>query len=807
MKKLVVHGAAVSLVLVLAACNSGGAPDLPPPPAPALAVADFVAETTSIDAGQASVLRWDVRGASQVSIAPGPGTVDARGSIAVQPLITTAYTLTAVDAAGRSTTAALTVNVQQDPGPPTAYPILFVTQVPMAIDVAARLSAFANHGTGIVQAPRGGDLVLRDPDGGIRLLTLEAGFGNSGLQGANAIAVREPAVHWSGAKALFSMLVGAPSKAGEAVTGVWQLYEASGLGKGETARIVRVPGQPAGYNNLSPLYGSDERILFTSDRPRNGAVHLYPQLDEYEATPAVTGIWRLDPASGALTILNHTPSGAFTPVLDSYGRVLFTRWDHLQQDQLADRDRDALNNGVALPFNSFNVASEAPGAAALASRAEVFPESRVGSSGPYGRVSAFLTNFFTAWTMHEDGSGEETMNHVGQHELAFGFLTPSFIDDANLSNQTVPAFHANRLALRREGGLFQLREDPRKPGNYLGIAARESGSFGTSQIVRLSGSPALNGDQMVLTEVTAGDPGDRLVGGRYRNPLPLSDGRLVASHTSSERAPEEGASLANLRLRLLLPDADSGRYTAGPALTAGIEKTLSWYAPDGLRSYSGALWELDAVELRPRARPQRASNTLDAPERAVLLEEQVSESALRDWLLRHDLALIVTRDQTSRDRADLQQPFNLQVPGGRKTVSQQTPGGKLYDIAHFQIVQADQLRGYPDRPGRRVIAQPLHDGMARNPANPGGPAGSVRIAADGSSAAFVPARRALSWQSTDPSGTPVVRERNWITFQPGEMRTCASCHGVNTVNQAGLASPINKPQALRDLLKHWKTLQ
>jgi hypothetical protein len=190
----------------------------------------------------------------------------------------------------------------------------------------------------------------------------------------------------------------------------------------------------------------------------------------------------------------------------------------------------------------------------------------------------------------------------------------------------------------------------------------------------------------------------------------------------------------------------------------------------------------------------------------VLLEEQVSESALRDWLLRHELALIVTRDQTSRDRADLQQPFNLQVPGGRKTVSQQTPGGKLYDIAHFQIVQADQLRGYPDRPGRRVIAQPLHDGMASNPANAGGPAGSVRIAADGSSAAFVPARRALSWQSTDPSGTPVVRERNWITFQPGEMRTCASCHGVNTVNQAGLASPVNKPQALRDLLKHWKTL-
>jgi mono/diheme cytochrome c family protein len=38
------------------------------------------------------------------------------------------------------------------------------------------------------------------------------------------------------------------------------------------------------------------------------------------------------------------------------------------------------------------------------------------------------------------------------------------------------------------------------------------------------------------------------------------------------------------------------------------------------------------------------------------------------------------------------------------------------------------------------------------------------------------------------------------------MRSCASCHGTNTANQAGLAAPGNKPQALRELLKYWKTL-
>jgi hypothetical protein len=810
MKNVILRCAGLLFVSAIGACSGSSAP-APGDPAPVasasmLAIASFAPDAGTVDAGQGSVLRWDVRGAVSVSLTPDIGQVTGRSSIAVNPAVTTAYTLSATDAGGNITRAALTLNVNQASAPPTAYPILFVTQVPISTDVAARLSAFANHAVGMEQAPRGGDLMLRYPDGALRNLTAEAGYGSDGAQGAKAIAVREPSVHWRGAKAIFSMLVGAPAHQGEVIAPVWQLYEVSGLAKGERAQIARVAQQPAGYNNVSPLYGSDERILFTSDRPRNGAAQLYPQLDEYEASPTVTGIWRLDPASGALTILNHAVSGAFSPFLDSYGRLLFTRWDHLQQDQLAQRDRDAAGNGVALPFRSFNFAGEDAAAPALASREEVFPESRAGSSGPYGEVSAYTSNFFTAWQMNEDGSGEETLNHVGVHELAFGFLTPSFRDDPNLSNQTVVSNHANQFALRREGGLFHLREDPRSPGSYLATAAREAGAFTTGQLVRLSGSPALNGDQMTLTEITAGDPGDALPGGRYRNPLALSDGALIASHTSSERAPEPGGSLPDLRLCRLVLDPASGRYRAGQPLTAGIVKSLSWWTPDLQKSYSGALWELEAVEVRPRARVSRAPAALEPPERAVLIEENVSEDELRAWLVRRDLALIVTRDQTSRDRAELQQPFNLQVPGGKKTLSKTTPGGKVYDIAHFQIFQGDQLRAYPQRPGRRVIAQPLHDGAGSNPPNPGGPAGSVKIASDGSTAALVPARRALTWQSTDPAGNAIVRERNWITFQAGEIRTCASCHGVNTANQAGFATPLNKPQALRELLNYWKTL-
>ncbi len=196
---------------------------------------------------------------------------------------------------------------------------------------------------------------------------------------------------------------------------------------------------------------------------------------------------------------------------------------------------------------------------------------------------------------------------------------------------------------------------------------------------------------------------------------------------------------------------------------------------------------------------------LEAPEASVLSEEAVDESALRTWLRNNNLALIVTRNQTTRDRADLQQPFNLRVPGGVTTAA--PGGGKVYDIAHFQIYQADQIRGYGgNKQGRRVIAQPMHDDNGKNIPNPTGPGGSVKISPDGSSAAFVPARRALAWQTTDAAGNPVVRERFWLTMQPGEVRVCASCHGTNTKDQAGAGAPTNKPEALRDLLCAWKLL-
>src|SRR6185436_3921096 len=84
-------------------------------------------------------------------------------------------------------------------------------------------------------------------------------------------------------------------------------------------------------------------------------------------------------------------------------------------------------------------------------------------------------------------------------------------------------------------------------------------------------------------------------------------------------------------------------------------------------------------------------------------------------------------------------------------------------------------------------------------------AGATGLGLDGSQATFVPARRAMTHQTTDTNGNHVVRERYWITYQPGEIRTCAVCHGLNAQNQAGGQLPTNAPTALRDLLRFWKS--
>ena len=124
-------------------------------------------------------------------------------------------------------------------------PVLFVTQVPVPGDFTTIGSVFGNQLASLSSAARGGDLWIRYGDGTLKNLTEAAGYGASGMQGAAAIAVREPSVHWSGTRALFSMVVGAPTQQYQVQNYYWQIYEITGLGPADTPVITRVPNQPS----------------------------------------------------------------------------------------------------------------------------------------------------------------------------------------------------------------------------------------------------------------------------------------------------------------------------------------------------------------------------------------------------------------------------------------------------------------------------------------------------------------------------------------------------------------------------------
>jgi hydrazine synthase alpha subunit-like protein len=702
-------------------------------------------------------------------------------------------------------------------GPTNA--ILFVTQVPIPADFATIGSTFANQSPTPGACGRGGDLYIRYADGTLKNLTRAAGFGLWGNQFTNGISVRQPCVHWSGKKAVFSIAIGAPRYQYDYTTvSYWQLYEITNFtDPNSVPMIAKVPNQPTNFNNIAPIYGTDDRIIFTSDRPRNGQPQLYPQLDEYEEQATVTGLWSLRPASGDLFMVNHTPSGAFSPVLDTAGRIVFVRWDHLQRDQQADTDWE---NGY-ITYGTFNWSDESPNSIATTNQTEVFPEPRnVRTDLLAGTdLAGHDFNQFFPWAINQDGTDEETLNHIGRHEIGGSYASASFTNDPNIQDLY---YFGNNYNTNTIDNFLELREDSRIPGLFYGIDAPEFGTHGGGQIVSITGATNINPFYMRVDYLTSRSthtyasssnaiPPDHT--GFYRTPLMTTDGYLIASHTSYALYESGGGSTAfpstQYGYRLKLLQLTNGFYAPGAPLTGGFTNRAVYWDPDSLVTQTNVLWELDPVEVVARVRPAPFAVPIAAPELAAFAAAGVKVGIFQEYLRTHQLALIVSRDVTTRDHADHLQPFNLRIAN----TSHQTlgAGGKIYDIAWLQLFQADQLRslnfGNPATPraGRRVLAQYLHDPAVDNPALAAAPLASVHLESDGSSAALVPASRALTWQLTDTNGVGIVRERYWLTFAPGEIRTCTSCHGINLTDQAQHTAPTNTPLALINLLSYWKT--
>jgi hypothetical protein len=150
----------------------------------------------------------------------------------------------------------------------TPHPILFVTQMPISADFAAIGSVFANHRASIALSGRGGDLYIRYPDGSLRNLTREAGFGTAGeLPGRErdrrARSGRALVRHQGGLQHGGRCADPAVRRRQQLLAALRGQRPGPGPDRGDHAGRQ----QPADFNNIQPAYGSDGAMIFASDRP------------------------------------------------------------------------------------------------------------------------------------------------------------------------------------------------------------------------------------------------------------------------------------------------------------------------------------------------------------------------------------------------------------------------------------------------------------------------------------------------------------------------------------------------------------
>ncbi len=715
-------------------------------------------------------------------------------------------------------------------------PILFVTQAPASGKTFTQIfAAFGNHLPDEDEAPRGGDLMIAYPpataDGAFELrnLTQEAGFGmkngapDTNQCGSNMVSVREPAVSWNAQTALVSMVVGCDNAR-------WQIYEVSGLNKGDKVTFTQLQ-QPAEYNNVSPIYSPEgntgtEHIIFTSDIPSRGTdpkfSHL-KHLDEYERQPSTSGIFKLDRA-GKVTLLHAAPSGAFTPIIDAFGRVVFTNWDHLDEDNFEGAD-------------AFNYLSEEADAAkedfdrANNVIKSVFPDRREINDAADG-FGAHNMKVFLPWEINPDGTAAETLNHIGRHE--FGRFIEVARTKGNFGLQENPNQGIG------EGGpeaMRMMREDPLHLGRFYSVYTPEFPLCGGGAIKTMEAAPTVLPKDMTVTDIT--DPktynGEPAV---FHSPLPTATGELWAAVGLTPSRNGEDCTYRITKMakegKYFVPAAN-GNLTPG----AGLTRTL------GTKTVT--LWEWEAVEVRARTKPEpRQAQPLGPRELKAFADVfgpdpntvQTAIVKFREFLAENNLAAIVSYNLTWREKTDKQQLFNLRVRGS--TIETKVNNNvTVVDIDHLQVFTGQQLRGNkedkdPDH-NRRVLAQPAKPITAKSkvtnadmdvnvPPEPAlvvdMPGGSVPISkVDGSMAALVEARRATTWQTIDSGelGDPVlrtdgrVRERMWLSFQPGEVRVCVACHGGGDDDVAQNGQPLRNlknipdaPDALVKLLTRYR---
>jgi len=112
----------LGVVLLAGACHKkqvAAPPPAPPPPPPPAPTVHLTAEPSTVEKGQSVTLSWTSQNATDLTLDPGVGKVQAQGSTTVTPQESTTYTLTANGPGGSVTeTARVTVTAPPPPPPP-----------------------------------------------------------------------------------------------------------------------------------------------------------------------------------------------------------------------------------------------------------------------------------------------------------------------------------------------------------------------------------------------------------------------------------------------------------------------------------------------------------------------------------------------------------------------------------------------------------------------------------------------------------------------------------------------------------------
>jgi len=227
---------------------------------PMITITEFTAAPDTITAGQSSQLIWSVKGATNVTISNGIGTVPSQGQKTVSPTQTTTYTLTATATGLPTQTATATITV----GPQVGNPLIVRFQATPTNIMSGESSTLSWATTGA------------------QTVTISGVSGNLPINGSTVVSPTQTTTY------TLTATTGSVSVTAQAIVTV---------GNGQLARIVSFSANPTTISTggSSQLCWNVENATTVSINPGIGTVKA---ADCMTVSPTATTIYVLTARNG-----------------------------------------------------------------------------------------------------------------------------------------------------------------------------------------------------------------------------------------------------------------------------------------------------------------------------------------------------------------------------------------------------------------------------------------------------------------------------------------------------------------------------